>query len=70
MPGLDLVVHVSGAAPFPAPVPREAGLPAAVVCEIYRRDSADGPQWRVRGVAQGWSDGLAGLARSYGVSVD
>ncbi len=68
--GLDLAVHVSGAAPVQAPVPQEAGLPAAVVCELYRRDTSDGPRWRVRGVAQGWSDGLAGLARSYGVSVD
>ena len=43
-----------------------AGLPSAVLLEIYRR----GGGWRVRAVGQGWADGLAGLAREYGVNVD
>lgn len=34
--------------------------------EFYRRGSG----WRYRAVGQGWSSGLAGLARSYGISVD
>ena len=36
-----------------------AGLPAAVLLELYRR----GGGWRVRAMGQGWADGLAGLAR-------
>ena len=40
---------------------------AAVVCiEIYRR----GATWRLRNVGQGYADGLAGLARDFGVSID
>ncbi|WP_261566865.1 TerD family protein [Frankia gtarii] len=34
--------------------------------ELYRR----GTGWKFRAVGQGWSSGLAGLARSYGISVD
>ncbi|MCM3926069.1 TerD family protein, partial [Frankia sp. AiPs1] len=34
--------------------------------ELYRRGSG----WKFRAVGQGWSSGLAGLARSYGISVD
>src|SRR6478609_7028658 len=43
-----------------------AGLPTAVLLEVYRR----GGGWRVRAVGQGWAAGLAGLAREYGVNVD
>lgn len=39
---------------------------ALVWGEIYRRNSS----WRLRAIGQGWSDGLAGLARDYGVNVD
>ncbi len=39
---------------------------AMVVAEIYRR----GDGWKVRAVAQGYHDGLAGLARDYGITVD
>ncbi len=40
---------------------------SAVVCvEVYRR----GEQWKVRAVGQGYADGLAGLAREFGVDVD
>lgn len=39
---------------------------ALVWGEIYLRNS----NWRLRAVGQGWSDGLAGLARDYGVNVD
>jgi stress response protein SCP2 len=38
---------------------------AAAILEIYRRP--DG--WRLRAVGQGWTDGLAGLARDYGIAV-
>lgn len=43
-----------------------AGLPTAVLVEVYLR----GDGWRVRAVGQGWAAGLAGLARDYGVNVD
>ena len=40
---------------------------SAVVCvEIYRRND----QWKVRAVGQGYDDGLAGIARAFGVNVD
>lgn len=41
-------------------------LAAVVGIEIYRR----GASWRMRNVAQGYADGLAGLARDFGVTVD
>jgi stress response protein SCP2 len=68
--GLELLVWVSGAPPIQVPLPTEPGVPAAAVCEIYRRTTGAVEQWRVRGTGQGWVDGLAGLARSYGVAVD
>ena len=39
---------------------------AFVFGEIYRRQGA----WKFRAVGQGWSNGLAGLAGDYGISVD
>ena len=51
------------------PLPREPGLLAAVVAEVYLRPSTI-DDWRVRALAQGWADGLAGVVRSYGVAVD
>jgi len=36
-----------------------------LLAEIYRRDG----RWRVRAVGQGYADGLAGLARDFGVDV-
>ncbi|NMM92574.1 hypothetical protein B2J88_51555 [Rhodococcus sp. SRB_17] len=39
---------------------------AAVTVEIYRRDH----HWKIRAVGQGYHDGLAGLARDFGVTVD
>ena len=47
------------------PLPREPGLLAAVVAEVYLRPSTI-DDWRVRALAQGWADGLAGVVRSYG----
>ncbi|WP_233549834.1 VWA domain-containing protein [Cellulomonas rhizosphaerae] len=38
---------------------------ALVLCELYLRGGA----WKVRAVGQGYSDGLAGLARDFGVDV-
>ncbi|SDO79264.1 Stress response protein SCP2 [Nakamurella panacisegetis] len=39
---------------------------AAVLVEIYRRGGA----WKVRNVSAGWTEGLSGLAKEHGVSVD
>ncbi len=52
------------------PLPTDPGLTAAVVAELYLRRAPDGREWRVRGLGQGWADGLAGVVRSYGVTVD
>ena len=38
---------------------------AVDVVELYRR----GGTWKLRAVGQGWADGLAGLARDFGVDV-
>lgn len=43
-----------------------ADLSALVWGELYLRNGS----WRLRAIGQGWSDGLAGLARDYGVNVD
>lgn len=45
----------------------DAGGPvtALLLAEVYRRESV----WRVRAVGQGYADGLAGLARDFGVDV-
>jgi len=37
----------------------------AVAIEIYHRN----PDWKVRAVGQGWTDGLAGLARDFGIDI-
>lgn len=61
------VTVTSGHAPVAAFTATGLGPESALhVVEIYRRDTG----WRVRAVAQGWADGLAGLARSFGVVVD
>ncbi|MFD8599397.1 restriction endonuclease [Kitasatospora sp. NPDC059646] len=47
--------------------PADPAVSAMVVAEIYRHP-ADG--WKLRAVGQGWSEGLAGLARAHGVDVE
>jgi Cysteine-rich secretory protein family/TerD domain len=46
----------------PPPMPTET---VALLVEVYRRAGT----WRVRAVGQGYADGLAGLARDFGVDV-
>ena len=49
----------------------EPVIRAAILFEIYRHTPGGGrEQWKVRAIGQGWSDGLAGLARDHGVDVD
>jgi Cysteine-rich secretory protein family/TerD domain len=56
----------AGERPFarflPPPMRNET---VALLAEVYRRAGA----WRVRAVGQGYADGLAGLARDFGVDV-
>ncbi|MEW1960579.1 DUF4041 domain-containing protein [Kineococcus sp. NPDC059986] len=40
--------------------------PALIAVEVYRR----GDGWKVRCVGQGWDEGLAALARHFGISVE
>lgn len=46
--------------------PRLSDETVLLVAEVYRRNGA----WRLRAVGQGYADGLAGLARDFGVQVD
>jgi tellurium resistance protein TerD len=39
---------------------------AMIFGELYRR----GPEWKFRAVGQGYSDGLRGIVRNFGVNVD
>ncbi|MEV8314086.1 CAP domain-containing protein [Streptomyces sp. NPDC059900] len=66
LPGITLQVHGPGGqlvARFTPPRPdRETVL---LLAEIYRR----GPGWKLRAIGQGYADGLAGVARDFGVEV-
>ncbi|MEU4999899.1 CAP domain-containing protein [Streptomyces sp. NPDC021622] len=66
LPGIALQVHGPGGqlvARFTPPRPgRETVL---LLAEIYRR----GPVWKLRALGQGYADGLAGVARDFGVDV-
>jgi len=46
--------------------PRLGAETALVVTEVYRRGDA----WKVRAVGQGYADGLAGIAKDFGVDID
>jgi stress response protein SCP2 len=66
MGGLRMDVAVAGE---PAVTFEPDGLTSetALLCvEIYRRDA----QWKVRAGGQGYADGLAGIAKDFGISVE
>lgn len=46
--------------------PRLRSETAAQLVELYRRDG----RWRLRAIGQGYADGLAGLARDFGVDIE
>ncbi|WP_340384557.1 CAP domain-containing protein [Streptomyces sp. SS7] len=48
---------------FVPPAPRQETV--LLLAEVYRR----GPSWKLRALGQGYADGLAGLARDFGVDV-
>ncbi|MFT3661840.1 MAG: TerD family protein [Gordonia sp. (in: high G+C Gram-positive bacteria)] len=51
--------------------PAEPTVRAFVLLEVYLRELPDGgTQWKLRAVGQGWDEGLAALARAFGVDVD
>jgi restriction system protein len=62
---LRITIIPSGSATSYAFVPAATVETALVCAEIYRRNR----QWRFRAVGQGYSDGLAGLARDFGVDI-
>ncbi len=61
-----VAIALEGGEPLTFRPPGLSGLSTVVLLEVYRRGEA----WRLRAVGQGWSSGLAGLARDYGVNVE
>ncbi len=60
----DLIVTATTSAAAEYVFQLAVTVESALVClEIYRRDGA----WRLRAAGQGYADGLAGLARDFGV---
>ncbi|WP_131746193.1 TerD family protein [Frankia sp. Cppng1_Ct_nod] len=53
------------AAPVRFALPRLGVERAVLLAELYRRDGG----WRLRSIGQGYADGLAGIARDFGVHV-
>ncbi|OKJ13805.1 hypothetical protein AMK19_10395 [Kitasatospora sp. CB01950] len=63
VPDLTLVISDARTGLPLARFPVEAGRETALIGgELYRRNG----QWKFRAVAQGWANGLAGLAEAYG----
>ena len=60
-----LHVRLEGGTALVFAVPPMSTERAVVLFELYRRDA----RWKVRAVGQGYDDGLAGLARDFGVTV-
>lgn len=69
-PTVPAVVVECADGAWAVPTAPEPGLRAAALCEVYHRDTAEGPVLRLRAVAQGWTDGVAALVSAYGVEVD
>ncbi|MFI9206436.1 CAP domain-containing protein [Streptomyces sp. NPDC053048] len=46
--------------------PRPAAETVLLLAELYRRDGG----WRIRALGQGYADGLAGVARDFGIDVE
>lgn len=66
---LTALVYGAAEEPLQLPLPAESGVLAGVLLEVYLRDAGEGPLWRLRGVGQGWREGLAGLVTDYGIVV-
>jgi stress response protein SCP2 len=61
----NLHVRLEGDTTLVFPVPALSTERAVVLFEFYRRAAT----WKVRAIGQGYDDGLAGLARDFGVDV-
>ena len=67
LPAPTVVLSGGSGAPFARFAPlRLRSETAAQLVEFYRRDG----RWRLRAIGQGYADGLAGLARDFGVDVE
>lgn len=67
LPDLEITVADTAGHPIASFVmPSLTTETAVVTVEMYRRDAG----WKMRAVGQGYHDGLAGLARDFGVTVD
>jgi uncharacterized protein YkwD/stress response protein SCP2 len=67
LPAPTLTVHDGGGRPLAGfRPPRLTTETVLQLAEIYRRNGA----WKIRAIGQGYADGLAGLARDFGVEVD
>jgi len=67
LPHLEVVLSSAGGQPIAAfAMPTLTTETAVVTVEVYRR----GNEWKARAIGQGYHDGLAGLARDFGVNVD
>ncbi|WP_432014890.1 CAP domain-containing protein [Streptomyces cucumeris] len=66
LPVPALTVSADGGAPLARfSPPRPAQETVLLLAEVYRR----GDRWKVRALGQGYADGLAGVARDFGVEV-
>ncbi|GAA2233296.1 MULTISPECIES: restriction endonuclease [Kitasatospora] len=65
-----LEVRGAGGSAWAFRPPADPAVKAMLVAELYRhRAGTPDEVWKLRAVGQGWSDGLAGLARAHGVEV-
>ncbi|NMM84481.1 hypothetical protein B2J88_08905 [Rhodococcus sp. SRB_17] len=66
LPGVDIALTHSDAGDFiNYPMAQMDSETVAIACEIYRRSDA----WKIRAIGQGYSNGLAGVATDFGISV-
>ncbi|HEX2315357.1 MAG TPA: CAP domain-containing protein [Thermomonospora sp.] len=65
LPAPRLVVRAGGVSVAGFTVPRVGRETVLLLGEVYRR----GGSWKLRALGQGYADGLAGLARDFGVEV-
>ncbi|BFV56845.1 restriction endonuclease [Kitasatospora sp. CMC57] len=63
--GPELTVRSADGSSWAFRPPADPEVSAMLVAEFYRHQGS----WKLRAVGQGWSDGLAGLARAHGVDV-
>lgn len=66
----DATLHITGPnEAWTIPTPSDPEIRAMVLAELYRHARDGRRVWKLRAVGQGWSAGLAGLARAHGVDI-